>query len=139
MTSFLHIWQLHTCGTTSPFSGEVQVGVKHRFTRCGDYRIGFGMYGTAKLIAFAAGYPHMLALAKAHVAAVFSAAWRSVIARRNDYVIFNDDTAEFAAQACAALCDGLGNVKIIIGLAYPFHMCSALKIKDFPPVLLCML
>ena len=70
----------------------------------------------AQLVALPSGDSQSVAQAGTHVGAVLSAARGAVVAGRDDDVVFDDDRAEFAAQARTALRDRGGNIEIIVFL-----------------------
>lgn len=94
-------------------------------TRAGvDDRVHFGVDRTAELIALPARDTHAVAGAVAQVGAVLAAARRADIAGGDDLVVFDDDRAEVAPQAGAALGDGLGDVEVVVDLIASCHIGS---------------
>ena len=100
---------------------HIERGVKHLVSVCRNDGVCFRVNGTAPLIALAARDAELVSHAVLEIGAVFSASGRTVVARRNDDVVFDDDRTVLLAQTGASLGDRLRDVEIIIDFVWSDH------------------
>ena len=91
-------------------AGHIERGAEHFVTVCGNDGVCLRMDGAAHLVALAAGDSERVAHAVIDVGAVLSASGRTVVARRDDDVVFDDDRAVMLAQTGASLGNGFCDI-----------------------------
>ena len=91
--------------------------------------VNINMDAAAQFITFSSRNVELLPDAIAQIAAIFSAAGRSHISRRNYLVVFYNDRAVMSAQTGSAFRNHFRQIQIVIYLIPSFHIVS--------PYLLC--
>lgn len=109
------------CSVGRGNASHIERRTEHLVARRGNNGILFGMDGTAKLVPLPTGDIQLVAETISEIVAVFPSARCTVIARRHDHIILNNDRAELASEAGTALGNRLRNIQIIIFLGNSLH------------------